>query len=127
MFGGYTWLDAKVLDASGIDGTAGRTPTNVPRNNATLWTTYLPTHDWEGGTGLVYTSSRYVTANNAVSVDGYVRWDATVAYHQKQYDVRLNLFNLTNKRYYDSVIQSDGGRSVPGVTRSALVSFIYRL
>ena len=127
VFGGYTWLDAKVLDASGIDGTAGRTPTNVPRNNATLWTTYLPTHDWEGGTGLVYTSSRYVTANNAVSVDGYVRWDATVAYHQKQYDVRLNLFNLTNKRYYDSVIQSDGGRSVPGVTRSALVSFIYRL
>jgi catecholate siderophore receptor len=127
VFGGYTWLDAKVLEAGAVDLTEGRTPTNVPRNNATLWTTYLPTHDWEGGTGLVYTSSRYVTANNAVSVDGYVRLDATVAYHQKQYDIRLNLLNLTNRRYYDSVIQSDGGRSVPGITRSALVTFTYRL
>jgi catecholate siderophore receptor len=127
IFSGYTWLDAKVVSASSIDLTDGKTPSNVPRNNATLWTTYKPFHAWETGTGLVYTSSRYVTANDSVQVDGYVRWDATVAFHQKQYDLRLNLQNLTDKRYYDSVIQSDGGRSVPGITRSALFTVTYRM
>ena len=126
IFSGYTWLEPKVVSASATDGTQGKVPANVPRNNATLWTTYKPWHAWEAGTGLVYVGSRYVTANNAVEVPGYVRWDATFAFHQKQYDVRLNLQNLTDRRYYDSVIQSDGGRSVPGITRTALVTVDYR-
>ena len=54
------------------------------------------------------------------------RWDATAAYHAKKYDVRLNLLNLTNKMYYDALIQSDGGRSVPGIGRTLLATFDYR-
>jgi catecholate siderophore receptor len=61
-----------------------------------------------------------------VSVPSYTRWDGTVAYHQDRYEVRLNLLNLTNKEYYDALIQSDGGRAVPGIGRTALLSSTYR-
>ncbi|MBC7395232.1 MAG: TonB-dependent receptor, partial [Variovorax sp.] len=57
---------------------------------------------------------------------GYVRFDALLAYHQPKYDIRLNLFNLSNKYYYDALIPSDGGRSVPGSGRAATVSLNYR-
>ncbi|MEJ0064097.1 MAG: hypothetical protein WDM85_00695 [Caulobacteraceae bacterium] len=47
----------------------------------------------------------------------YTRLDATLAYRQPHYEIRLNLFNLADERYYDSLIQSDGGRAVPGTGR----------
>jgi catecholate siderophore receptor len=40
--------------------------------------------------------------------------------------VRLNVFNLTNKYYYDALIPSDGGRAVPGSGVSATLSLNYR-
>jgi catecholate siderophore receptor len=124
VFAGYTYLDAEIIKAA--DGTQGNTPANVPRNTVTLWTTYTPFHHWEIGGGMNYMSSRYVANNNFVSVGGFARWDATVAYLQKQYDVRLNLLNLTNKYYYDSLIPSDGGRAVPASGRTVLLTGTYR-
>jgi len=56
-----------------------------------------------------------------------VRWDAMLAYHQPKYDVRLNLFNVFNKTYYDALIPSDGGRAVPGTGRAAMLSVVYRM
>ena len=122
----YSYLDAKVVDASSIDGTLGKIPANTPRNTLTTWTTYEVAPHWEIGGGPVYMSKRYANATNTVSVGGYTRWDSTVAYKQKKYDVRLNVFNLTNKMYYDNLIQSDGGRSVPGTGRTAMLSVDYR-
>jgi catecholate siderophore receptor len=79
------------------------------------------------GGGPTYQSKRFVNANNSNAVGGYVRWDATLAYTQPKYDVRLNLFNLTNKSYYDSLIQSDGGRATPGSGATAMLSVNYRM
>ncbi|TDV04004.1 TonB-dependent receptor [Paraburkholderia caballeronis] len=125
VFGAYTYMDGTILKA--LDGTQGKTPANTPRNTLTLWTTYAFTPHWEVGGGPTYMSSRYAAPNNYVQVGGYTRWDATAAYHEKKWDVRLNLLNLTNKFYYDSLIQSDGGRSVPGIGRTFLATFDYRL
>ncbi|CAB3778737.1 TonB-dependent receptor [Pararobbsia alpina] len=124
VFAGYTYLDAEIVEAA--DGTQGNTPANVPRNTVTLWTTYQPLQHWEIGGGVNYMSSRYVANNNLVSVGGFARWDATVAYLQKKYDLRLNLLNLTNKYYYDSLIPSDGGRAVPAIGRTVLLTGTYR-
>jgi catecholate siderophore receptor len=124
VFAGYTYLDAEIIKAA--DGTQGNTPANVPRNTATLWTTYEPFNHWEIGGGVNYMSSRYVANNNLVSVGSFARWDATVAYRQKQYDLRLNLLNLTNKYYYDSLIPSDGGRAIPANGRTVLLTGTYR-
>ncbi|RDU96096.1 TonB-dependent receptor [Trinickia dinghuensis] len=125
VFGGYTYLDATILRA--LDGTQGNTPANTPRNTLTLWTTYNLTPHWEIGGGPTYMSARYAANTNFVQVGGYTRWDAMAAYHAKKWDARLNLLNLTNKFYYDALIQSDGGRSVPGIGRTLLATFEYRL
>ncbi|MFP3588079.1 TonB-dependent siderophore receptor [Paraburkholderia sp. SIMBA_055] len=124
VFGGYTYMDAAILKA--LDGTAGKTPANTPRNMLTLWTTYAFTPHWEIGGGPIYTSSRYAANNNFVKVGGYTRWDAMAAYHAKKYDVQFNVLNLTDKNYYDALIPSDGGRAVPGNGRTFLATLNYR-
>ncbi|WP_345815708.1 TonB-dependent siderophore receptor [Paraburkholderia sp. PREW-6R] len=124
VFGGYTYMNAIILKA--LDGTQGHVPANTPRNTITIWTTYALTPHWELGGGPIYMSPRYASNTNYVKVPGYTRWDVTAAYHAKKYDVRLNLLNLTNKQYYDGLIASDGGRSVPGIGRTLLATFDYR-
>jgi catecholate siderophore receptor len=124
VFGGYTYMDARIVKA--LDGTEGNVPANTPRNTLTLWTTYAFTPHWEVGGGPTYMSGRYAANNDLVQVGGYTRWDAMAAYHEKKWDVQLNLLNLTNKYYYDALIQSDGGRSVPGIGRTLLATADYK-
>jgi catecholate siderophore receptor len=125
VFGGYTHLNAKIIDAI-APGTQGMVPASTPSNAATFWTTYdLPAH-WQIGGGATYVGKRYANNTDLVSVPGYVRLDATVAYRVSCYEVRLNLFNLTNKYYYDTLIQSDGGRAAPGSGTTAMLSFVVR-
>ena len=71
-------------------------------------------------------SKRFANNTNVVSVGDYVRADATLAYHQPKYDVRLNLLNLTDRVNYDALIPSDGGRSVPGIRRTALLTYTHK-
>lgn len=125
VFGGYSHLDARIVDAIAA-GTQGKVPANTPADTVTAWTTYAVTRQWEVGGGAVYLSQRYLNNTDLVRVPGYVRWDATLAYHQPRYDVRLNLFNLFDAHYYDSLIPSDGGRAVPGTGRTAMISLVYR-
>jgi catecholate siderophore receptor len=124
VYGGYTYMDAIILQAA--DGTQGHVPANTPRNTLTFWTTYSLTPHWEIGGGPSYMSPRYASNTNFVEVGGYTRWDMTAAYHAKKFDVRLNLLNMTNKTYYDALIPSDGGRSVPGIGRTLLATVDYR-
>ncbi|CAG9176465.1 putative TonB-dependent receptor BfrD [Cupriavidus laharis] len=126
VFAGYTYLDAEIVDGVAA-GTQGKVPGNTPKHTATAWTSYAVTPEWEVGGGAFYMSQRYANNTNTTQVGGFVRWDGMVAYHQPKYDVRLNLFNIFDKKYYDALIQSDGGRSVPGTGRTAMLSFSYRM
>jgi catecholate siderophore receptor len=125
VFGGYSHLDAKITDAI-APGTQGMVPANTAKDSATLWTTYDAGHGIEVGGGAIYLGKRYANNTNTVSVPGYTRWDATLAWRQPHYEVRLNVFNLTGSRYYDSLVQSDGGRAVPGSGRTAMLSLVWR-
>ncbi len=124
VYGGYTYLDSRVVKA--LDGTQGNALPNTPRHTVTLWTTYAITPHWQIGGGPVYLSSRYAANDNIVKVPGYVRWDAMAAYHADRYDVQFNVINLTNKAYYDALIPSDGGRAVPALGRTFLVTLDYK-
>ncbi|HEY8683959.1 MAG TPA: TonB-dependent siderophore receptor, partial [Rhodanobacter sp.] len=124
VFTGYTYMDAKVIKAA--DGTQGNVLANTPRNTASAWTTYTFARHWEAGGGMSYMSQRFANNTDMVSAGGYTRWDGTVAYHQPRYDIRLNVLNLTNKKYFDALIQSDGGRSVPAIGRTSMVTFTYK-
>ena len=125
VFGGYTYLDAEIVQASAFDGTQGKVPANTPKNSASLWTAYDLTREWQVGTGMTYMSERYASNNNAVEVPDYFRWDAMVAWQQGAYTIQLNVFNLTDRLNYDMLIPSDRGRSVPGTNLQALLSVVY--
>jgi catecholate siderophore receptor len=126
IFAGYSLLEAKIIEGIAA-GTQGMVPLNTPKNAGAVWTTYEVAPHWEIGGGATYQSSRFVNNTDLVQVGSYARWDGTIAYRQRDYDIRLNLFNLTNKYYYDALIQSDGGRSAPGTGRSAMLSFSYHI
>ncbi|WP_316156635.1 TonB-dependent siderophore receptor [Cupriavidus sp. BIC8F] len=126
VFAGYTYLDAEIVNGVAAN-TTGKVPTNTPKHTATAWTSYAFLPNWEIGGGAFYMSERFANNTNTVQVGSFVRWDGMLAYHQPKYDVRLNLFNIFDKKYYDALIQSDGGRSVPGTGRTAMLSFTYRM
>jgi catecholate siderophore receptor len=126
VFAGYSYLDAQITQAI-APLTGGKVPGNTPKHSATLWTTYEFAPHWELGGGGSALSSRYLNNTDTVSVPKYVRFDASLAYRQRDYDIRLNVFNLTDKFYYDALIQSDGGRAVPGTGRTAMLSFAYHI
>jgi catecholate siderophore receptor len=125
LFGAYTHLDATIVNGI-APGTLGKTPANTPKDAASIWAVYAITPEWEIGGGVTYNGKRFANNTDLVQVDSYTRFDATLAYHQPKYDIRLNLFNLFNRYYYDALIPSDGGRAVPGSGRSAMVTMNYR-
>ncbi|MDD5578581.1 MAG: TonB-dependent siderophore receptor [Methylobacter sp.] len=107
----YAYLDAEVTKsttfATGlVSGQSqplqGKRSVNVPQNSGVVWTSYHITPEWEIGGGVFMASSRFTDAVNEVSLPGYARLDATVAYHQKHYDIQINAFNLLDKVYYES-------------------------
>jgi catecholate siderophore receptor len=126
VFGGYTYLDAVITNGIGT-GTTGNQPLNTPRDSANLWTTYTFAEKYEIGGGATYIGQRYANNTDSTVVPGFVRFDATAAYRQPKYDVRLNVFNVLNATYYDQIIASDGGRVVPGSGLTAMLTLTHRM
>jgi catecholate siderophore receptor len=135
VMAGYTLLDGKIVKSletgantatNNLDAglrAEGKMPQNTPRNSASVWTTYGFLGNWEAGGGLLYSSKRYVNNFETAQIDGYTRADATLAYKQKSYDLRLNLQNLTDKKYFEA---ASGGRATPVRGRTAILTMAYR-
>jgi catecholate siderophore receptor len=51
--------------------------------------------------------------------------DATAAYVQKKYEVRLNVYNLTDKLYYVGGYNNAPNRVIPGQPLAASVTLRY--
>ena len=123
---GYAYLDAKIVNGIAV-GTKGKIPGNTARDQANLWTTYELSHYWQVGGGATFLGPRFMNNTDTTAVKAYTRWDATVAWKQPKYDLRLNLFNLFDAKYYDALIQSDGGRAVPASGRTAMLTLNWHM
>jgi catecholate siderophore receptor len=130
VLAGYTLLDGEVVKArevgTGFDAgivSQGKSLQNVPRHNASLWSTYSFMQNWEAGGGLVYSSKRFVNNFESAAVDSFTRVDASLAFKQPSYDIRFNLQNATDKKYYEV---ASGGRATPVKGRTVLVTLAYR-
>jgi catecholate siderophore receptor len=126
VWGGYTYLDAKIVNGIGVN-TTGMQPINTPRDAATLWSTYTFAKTYEVGGGVTYLGQRFANNTNSTVVPELWRFDATAAYKRDTYDVRLNIFNLFNQYGYDQVIASDGGRVVPASGLTAMLSYVHHM
>ncbi len=119
VFAGYTFLDSKI-ESSRNPAEIGKEVANVPPHTFSLWTTYeLPINVQIGG-GTQYVGSRYGNNTNATEAPSYWRFDAMAAYHvTENVDVQLNIFNLADEYYYESV---HGSHVVPGAGRTAMLT-----
>ncbi|MDO9236822.1 MAG: TonB-dependent siderophore receptor [Aquabacterium sp.] len=130
VFAGYTYLDGHIVSSpeigtsldAGVAAQGKRAP-NTARHNLTVWATVRPAAMLEWGGGLLASSARTLNNFGSAEVGGFVRFDATLAYVQKAYEVRLNLQNLTDRLYFES---ASGGRATPVRGRTALASVTYR-
>ncbi len=130
VYGAMAYMDGKIVKASAPTGnnsaTEGKTPLGVPEFSGTVWTVYRLGGGWEVGGGAFASSSWFLDDQNRGEAPSYVRWDATVGYVQKKYDVRLNLFNLFDEEYYVGGYNNSPNRVIPGLPLSAMLSLNYR-
>ncbi|MCQ4146071.1 TonB-dependent siderophore receptor [Vogesella sp. AC12] len=130
VFAGATLMDPKIdqgwANNAPTDANKGAVPKYTPKKTANIWTTYKVTDKVTAGVGLYYTGKRYVADSQSVGgqpvkfdaskarfAPSYVRADAMLSYEERKYNVRLNVNNLTNKKYYDALYGGHASAASP--------------
>ena len=102
-----TWMDAKV-EKSGDPELLGGRLYGVPQFSANAWALYdLPLHitgKLSTGFGIVHVGQREATLPNyGLKLSDYTRYDMGLFYKYKNAHMALNLRNLTDEKYYETV------------------------
>ena len=106
----------------------GNTPAGVADVAGSVWTIYRLGGGWEVGGGARGQKGTWLTDRNdpGTQIPPYVVFDATVAYVQKQYEVRLNVYNVFDKFYYLGGYNNRPDRVIPGQPLFASLTLRYR-
>lgn len=100
----YAYTDAEVSEDNSIP--IGNRLTNVPENQASLWTTYeIQNGDLKGlgfGLGLFYVGARAGDLENSFELPDYFRTDAAIFYRREGLKAAINIRNLFDTEYYSS-------------------------
>ena len=125
IYGSFAYMNGEVVDDP--FGNQGK-ELLIPKTSGSIWTVYRLGGGWEIGGGVFGASERPINLANTPGaiLPAYTRWDATAAYVQKKYEVRLNLFNLTDEVYYYGGYQNNPNRVLPAAPRSGQVSLKYK-
>jgi catecholate siderophore receptor len=124
IYGALALMDSEIV--KGPANVQGKVPLGVPDLAGNVWTVYRIGRGFEVGGGLRYSSSFWLNDANTGEVPGYTVLDATAAYVQRNYEIRVNLFNLTDKTYYVGGYNNTPNRVLPGAPLSASVGLLYR-
>ncbi|WP_372403548.1 TonB-dependent receptor [Acinetobacter piscicola] len=131
---GYTYLDSELTkngkscrNGKCTDNAVynGNQMPNVPKQAATLWTTYKVLPQLTLGGGAVYSDTVYGDIANIKWAPSYVRYDAMARYDvNKQVNVQLNVNNLSDKRYFTKAYASHYATEADG--RNAVLSLNFK-
>jgi catecholate siderophore receptor len=98
----YELLDPTIVNG-GLDSGGvllnGKTPSLVPRNSASAFTTFDLGHGFGIGGGVVAMSRRFTSNDDSVSLAPFTVVNAVVYYRHGRWDARLNCNNILNRRY----------------------------
>ncbi|MCG7534293.1 TonB-dependent receptor [Pseudoalteromonas sp. OOF1S-7] len=122
-----TWQDAIEIRAQ----ERSEQKKGVPEKMASAWVNYqLPATVLENLTlslGVNYVDERTVNSASfglpTATIDSYTRWDAAARYQGDQYQIQLNIENLTDERYYSKALFLGG---LPGNERNVKLSVNYQ-
>jgi len=130
---GYTFSEIDKSPVTGPTSDLGHRLANTPMHTANLWTEYhLPWWKLEVGGGINVVSSRFAATTPTTAggvaffkeVPGYWTLGAMLKYPlSEQVSLQLNLYNLTDNKYYD---QLHPAHVVPGGGRTALMTLAYK-
>lgn len=121
IFGGYTFLNAKLKDNGPGDANNGNQFPNTPRNSFSLWTSYKVLPQFTVGAGAYYVDKQFGDPANKLEIPSYWRFDAMAGYQfNKNLNVQLNVLNVFNKTYYDKAYGSHYANIAPG--RAAILN-----
>ena len=115
----------------------GKRARNTPEYTFNIWTTYKIDGNWQVGGGAQAVGDRlaYVPSSasaptlngvfHANTAPSYVLWDAMVHYDASTWTAKLNVKNVFDKVYYDSVYDN-GSFTVPGQRRTVILTLTRR-
>jgi catecholate siderophore receptor len=123
---GYTWMDTSVESGKLVTALGENALSYTPKQAFTSWTTYTFPFGLQVGGGVRYQGRLLRGTDGAVGTPAYADdyWvaDATAAYTVNRWlDLRLNVYNLFDKRYI-AAINKSGYRYTPGAPRWASVT-----
>jgi catecholate siderophore receptor len=127
LHAGYAYLDARLTKSTPGTKVAGvqvegHRPSLTPVNSGNLWADWAFAQGWSAGLGVNASGDRFASASNLVRLGSYVTFDGALRYRTRTWDLDLNLYNLTNRKY----IQSGHGGSdillLPGGPLTAQVT-----
>lgn len=101
-------------------------PSLTPKHAASMWATRRLSASWRIGAGLNYSADRFASPSNAVILPAYLVADLGIYYRSKQFDVALNLKNVSNRNY---IVSGHGGNDNlmnPGAPRELQLGVTYK-
>lgn len=122
IYSAATFNSGKIVKAT---ANQGRVPLGVADASGSVWSIYRLGEGWEVGGGVLASSGFWLTDANNGKVPAYAIANATAAYVQKKYELRLNLYNLADKTYYLGGYQNAANRVLPGQPRSISLTMRY--
>lgn len=123
VFTALAVMKANIDAATGQQAnTLDKIPLNTPSYTFNVWSVYR-IGDWRVGGGIEGAGFRYANNTNTTGLPAYARWDGIIAYEQPKYTLRLNLYNITDTKYYEGVYQ---GHTIPGLVRTVRLTGEYR-
>jgi catecholate siderophore receptor len=126
VFGGYTYLDATIVDDGPAASNDGKAFPNVAPHAFTLWTSYDVTDVFTLGAGAFYMDARYADPANLITIPSYVRFDAMASFKLGDHlDLQINGQNLTDERYVTQPYTTHMAQIAPGRAVLATLSFHY--
>ncbi|WP_243855479.1 TonB-dependent siderophore receptor [Aquabacterium sp. A08] len=123
LFYNHTWIPTAKIDNGTTTGNAqreGDRPALTPKHSASLWTTYRVAPLWRLGLGLNHRGKQSPEGNRTLVAQAFTTVDAMAEYTVNEHtSVKLNVTNLTDKLYADSLYR---GFYAPGAARAVQVS-----
>lgn len=129
IYGGYSYIDAKILDDTNSD-LVGKRKENTSKNSVNIWTRYNFStieflKDFGIGAGMLYQSSKVPWFTRSFELPAYTTIDAALYYTPKKtVQLSFNLNNITNKVYW--IGAQNYLRLFPGTPRNYLLTATYK-
>lgn len=102
MFAGMDYQNSRLENSMAFSAYEGKQFPLTPRKSFSLWTSYRLPQGFKAGFGVTYNGKMYANAANTNYVPAYTKFDAMIAREMgANLELQLNLYNLTDKRYYD--------------------------